>query len=209
MLNTNYERVTVKPDQSYIWTYHMNLFKDTSVIISVTKIILLGLSFPYLLVMVLALFEGNFSRDFFAITSTFFYLSLFMILLLAFSYYIVYLPLHGNKYTIIYEMNNNTIRFIESKKDTHINEVVSSIGIIVGALAGNPTTAGANLLSLSNSEMTTEFKHVSKVIIYKHQHLKLISKDLTRNLICYHIDDKQFVESYIIDHCPTARIIKK
>lgn len=205
----NYKRVTAKPDQTYIWTYDMNLFKDPSVFITVCKIVVACMLLPYMLVFTLALFEGNLKRDFLALTQPFIYIILFMVILVAFSYYLVYIPLHGNHYIIIYDLTPTTITFIESKKDTKQNEIASSIGVIIGLLAGNPTTAGANLLALSKSEMTTSFDQVTKIIIYKHQHMKLISNDLTRNLICYHKDDQTFVESYIIDKCTKAKVIRK
>lgn len=206
---TDFDRVTTKTNGEFIWHYNMNLFRDSSVFITLCKIMVLCTSFPYLLVIFLATIEGNFARDFLEISKVFVIIALFMIALSAFSYYIIYVPFHGSNYSIIYEMNANSIRFIESKKDTKKNELMSSIGIIAGIIAGNPTTAGANLLALSKSEMTTTFKHVNKIIIYKNQHMKLISSDLTRNLICYHKDDQTFLENYIIEHCTKAKVILK
>lgn len=193
----------------YTWVYDMNLLKEPIVFVTVLKILILSIQVPVLLLLILALFEGNLQSDIGKIFMVELVLLGIVFLLSVVGYYLIYMPIHGVRYLILYEMDAYKIRFIESGKHQKRNQIFNYIGIAAGFMIGDMTVVGASLLANARRQMTTEYKDILKIIIYKRRYIKLISKDMTRNLICYEAGDQEFIVNFIKGRALMAKIIEK
>ena len=198
------------PEGDYLWTYDMNLWTETSLVKSMIKIIFISVLPILFLLLFLALIEGNLGRDFIPIFKTFLLVLGIMYGLLFVAYYLVFIPINGGHYIIVYRMNKNSIQFIQGAKNQSKTDALAFIGFLAGAFANNPTVMGANFLAQARKEMTTFFSKVQTIVHEpKKKQMKLISSDLTRNLICYTEENQLFIEDFILTHCPKARVKTK
>lgn len=202
-------KILLCSDDKYRWLYKINLFKDTLIPLTVFKIFALSCFAPVLLLLVLSIFEGNFTRDWFMFIKVYLLLISIFTVLLLFSYYLVYIPIRGGKYFVMYELDDNNIKFIESKKNSDKMIWLNGIGIFAGLVSGNLGVAGANMISASRKQMNTKMKNVKKIVVYKSNVMKLISNDMTRNLIYYTAENKDFIINFMKNNCNQAQFVFK
>jgi hypothetical protein len=127
--------------------------------------------------------------------------------LFAIGYYLVFVPIMGNRYHILFEMDEVGIRHVEMPSSVKRTELISLMGVLAGMAAGSPTAVGANLLAGSRKQMYTKFKDVRKIVVYgKKSVIKLISRDLTRNLIYTKPSNFEFIKRHILSHCSDAPV---
>lgn len=192
---------------NFRWVYEVRLLSDTMIPLALLKVLLLGCLFPVLLLTVLALAEGDLAKEFFEIVKVYFGLAGIMLGLLAIGYYLVFIPVMGNRYCILFEMNDKEISHIEMKKSVKRTELLAMLGMLAGAAAGNPAVIGANILGYSRKQMNTKFSNVRKIVLFRKRNcLKLISSDMTRNLVYIQAGDYPFVSQFIIERCNNASI---
>lgn len=190
------------PDGTYRWLVEINLLKDTTIPLTVWKILLLCCLAPLALTVVLAVAEGNLTEQLIPIFRLFGLAAAIMTVLVLVGYYLFFIPLRGIHYPVVFEMDQKGIRHIQMPKRQDKTELLTWLGILAGALAGNPTVVGANLLAASRNQLYTEFKKVRKIHVHRRKKIiKLIASDLTRNLIYVSPEDFAFVQEHILHHC--------
>lgn len=208
-MNNIYDRVQKDQEGNDVWIYDYNLLKNPTMFIIVLKAFALAFLFPYFLVVLLSVIDGDFNLDRFVnISKGFLIIYTFLILLITFSYYLIYIPLKGKSYLIIYKMNEKDITFIEHRDKKNKMNALQKVGVIVGTLSGNPTLAGSNLLAMSHSSLTSRFSRVRKIIIYNN-HIKLRGSDMVHNHIWFHQDDKDYIINVLSSKCTKAKVITR
>lgn len=183
------------------WEHDINLLKDTSIVITVWKIVTLVSFFPVFILLVCELLDGDLNLETLGeIGKVYFLIAGIMTGLLLFSYYIFFLPIKGIHYLIIFEMDDIGINHIMGKKQRKKAKILSWVGTIFGIMAKSPTVVGSSVIAGSRQSMYTKFKDIKKIIVYtKRSKLKLISKDLTRNIIYTSKEDFEEIYEYIKD----------
>lgn len=189
-------------DGTYRWLVEINLLKDTTIPFTVWKILLLSCLVPLALTVVLALAEGNLTEHLFPIFRLFGLAATIVTVLVAVGYYLVFIPIRGMRYPVVFEMDPKGIRHMQMPKSQDKTELLAWLGILAGALAGNPAVVGTNLLAASRKQLYTEFKKVRKIDVDRRKKvIKLVASDMTRNLIYASQEDFEFVQEWILKHC--------
>ncbi|CQR74102.1 hypothetical protein SOV_22210 [Sporomusa ovata DSM 2662] len=194
----------IRQDQhgTYRWLVEINLLKDSTIPLTVWKILLLCGLLPLVLMIILAIVEGNLTENLVSIFSLFGLVAAIMTALVAIGYYLVFIPIRGVRYPVVFEMDKKGISHIQMPKKQDNTELLAWLGILAGALAGNPTVVGANLLATSRKQLYTEFNKVLKIQVDRRKKIiKLIASDMTRNLIYSSQEDFEFVQEWILKHC--------
>lgn len=186
----------------YRWMIEINLLQDTTIPLTVWKILLLCCLAPLTLTIILAIAEGNLTAHLFSIFRLFGLLAAIMTALVVIGYYLVFIPIQGVRYPVVFEMDQKGICHLQMPKSQDKTELLAWLGILAGALAGNPTVVGANLLATSRKQLYTEFSKVRKIHVDSRKKIiKLIASDMTRNLIYASREDFAFVQEWILKHC--------
>lgn len=190
------------PKGKYRWMLEINLLKDITIPLTVWKILLLCGLVPLTLIIVLAIVEGNLTENMFPIFSLFGLVAAIMTALVVIGYYLVFIPIQGIRYPLVFEMDQTGICHMQMPKNQDKTELLAWLGVLAGALTGNPTVMGANLLAKSRKQLYTEFKKVRKIHVDRRKKIiKLIASDMTRNLIYASQEDFAFVQEWILKHC--------
>lgn len=198
------------PDGKYRWIYEINLWKDTAIPLLVLKILLLAALFPPVLLLVLSLAEGNFARTLPGAARVYLLLAGIMAGLLAVGYYLVFVPVLGGRYPVVFEMDERGVSHIQMRRGADKTALLSLLGVLAGSAAGNPAAVGANLLAGARRQMHTDFKNVRKVTVFeKKRLLRLVCSDMTRNLIYTEAVDFDFVRGFILAHCKKGVPVKR
>lgn len=186
------------------WLYEFKLFQNSTIFISVFKIIVFATAMPIALIVGLELSNG-FDAALWAFTSTAPYLFLIMFVLFLLAYLLLAL-LYGGRYWVIFILDEKGIYHIQMKKQFKRNQVIALLTTLSGALAGNPATMGAGLLSGSRQMLYSDFSKVKKIRIQKRKHVLYLDAPFNHNQIYVEQDDFDTVSAYIIAKCPQAKV---
>lgn len=189
-------------DGAYRWLVEINLLTDTTIPFTVWKILLLCCLVPLALIIMLALVEGNLTEQLAPIFRLFGLAIVIMTALVVIGYYLVFIPIRGSRYPVVFAMDQKGIRHMQMLQSQDKTELLAWLGILAGALAGSPAVVGANLLAASRTQLYTEFKKVRKIYVDRRKRIiKLVASDMTRNLIYTSPADFAFVQEHILNHC--------
>ncbi len=190
------------------WTYEVNMYKNPVIIFTAWKVFMAAALAPGLLMFFLELGKGF-------VPALVIFLKIFGLvagictLLMFIAYYLILAPINGGRYCVIFEMDNNGIKHTQMKKQFKKSQVLSLIGVLAGALAGNPSVAGANMMAGAKQSTYSRFGTVRKIIVLPKQHtIKINTKDMVHNQIYANNQDFPFILDHIIQHSPKNIMIK-
>lgn len=188
---------------TYRWTYEMNMWKNSTILITVWKILLIGTMFPVMLVTILALIEDGPLQAIKAFVSVFPLLVAIFIGVLLIAYPFVAI-LNGGRYQVVFELDAKGINHIQVQKQFKKNQVMGWITAMAGAASGNLSVAGAGLLAASKSNSYSQFSKVKKIVAKPKRHVIYVNEQLDHNQVYVHKEDYDEVLKFIIEHCPKA-----
>lgn len=189
-------------DGAYHWIYEVNLLKNPVILFTVWKIILLCAMAPGLLLFFLELGEG-FVTALLLFGKIFAVVAVIGTVLTLVAYYLIIIPMYGGRYCVVFEMDDQGIRHTQMQKQFNRNRVLSMVGVLAGAVAGNPSVVGANLMSGAKQSTYSRFCAVRKITAQQKRHtIKIVTRDMEHNQI--YADDRNFdfVLSFIQQHSP-------
>ncbi len=186
---------------AYRWVYDVNLWKDTILPVMFIRILLLAALAPALVLFAVTALEGEPGKGLLLFIQVYGMTACGLIALFI-VVYPVFIVIKGGRYSILFEMDDHGIRHIEMPRTARRSEVMSWAGFAAGVLAKNPTLMGSSLLAGSKSQSYSAFQNVRKIIHHKRKGvMRLICRDMTRNLIYLHPADAEFVGKFITEHC--------
>jgi hypothetical protein len=160
-----YERPTRGVDGKYRWTHEIHLLSDTTVPAAVLKVLLIACCVPAFLLLFLSILEGDFWEALPKLAAVIGGIFAIAVALFAIGYYLIFIPIMGNRYHILFEMDEIGVRHIEMPPSVKRTELISLMGVLAGMAAGSPTVVGAHLLAGPRKEMYTKFKDIRKICI--------------------------------------------
>ncbi|NLA71965.1 MAG: hypothetical protein GX850_06055 [Clostridiaceae bacterium] len=195
-----------EPKGKYKWLHETNLYSNPIFLFLVAKIfffIWLGLAIFILLVSVPGSYDAL--EAFKSVGSTMLYMLLLLMVLITISYYFYALVMRG-KYRVLFEMDDKGIRHTQVSDQSKKASRLGTITAIAGIAVGNPTVAGAGMLSATGQSLYTNFKRVQSIKENRRKHIiKLRSSLLIHNQVYTAPEDFDFVLSFIKEHVRTAR----
>lgn len=192
------------------WLHEVNLWRDPTLPSLLFKILLLAGVAPAVLVLAVETFEGSPVQGFQVAAQIYLIVTGVLMLLFVLSYP-VFILFKGGRYPILFEMDDREVRHIEMPSSADRSRLMAWVGLIAGLAARNPTVMGSSLLALSRSQMATRFRDVRKVVVYRRRGvMRLIARDMTRNLIYVDREHFQEVVDHVLARCPReTRIIHR
>ena len=192
----------------YRWLHDVSLWRDTVIPMMLLKITLLAALMPALLLLVIETLEGSLMRGLQAFGQVYAIVAGIMLCLMIIAYPI-YVLMSGGRYSILFEMDDKGIDHIEMpSRGVKRTDLMARVGFLAGLASGNPSAAGASLLALSRKSMHTPFKRVRKVVVYERKRvIKLIARNMTRNLIYTQAADFKLITDLLLERCPKGAIV--
>ncbi len=185
------------PDGKYRWLHETNLYRNPYLFFFILKIFF----YIYLVIAIFILLisvPGSDPLDsFLGIAPYLFYTLLFIMGLIAFSYF-TYALLMGGKYCVLFEMDKRGIRHIHVPKQFKRAEIIGALALLAGIVSRNPSAMGVGFLAAANQSMYTEFNTVNAIKADPKNHvIKLRFSVLAQNQVYTAPEDFAFVLEYI------------
>jgi len=200
----------VTSGDEYRWVVDVNLWRDTVLPATLLKLIALAAVFPALLLLVIETVEGNAAGGLRAAAQVYGIVAgiLLVLFLVAYPASII---VKGGRYSVLFEMDAVAVRHIEMPTSADRSALLAWVGVLAGMAARDPTVMGSNLLASARREMVTRFADVRKVTIDERRHvIRLIARDLTRNLIYTPPADFDRIRDAILERCRTdVRVVRR
>ena len=195
------ERVTLCQDGKYRWVYDVNLFTNPTVFFDVVKVMLLSLVIMVAIVLLIGLLGGDLDWDLVKSMVTGFGLGSLFVIGLSLVGYLVYAIWVGGKYTVLFILDENEVVHKEFGKTLEKAKIIGELTMMAGAASGRVGTIGTGMLAKSRTSMTTELKHVRRLIPRRWMNTIKVNQLLSKNRVYVKKEDFDFVYNFLCEHC--------
>lgn len=195
-------------DGVWRWTYELSLCRNPTIFITLGKVILLAALFPVLVTGAVTLFESGLPEALRVMGIVLGYVLGIMLVLMILAYLAVAL-IHGGKYCVVFEMDDEGVKHIQMQKQFGKNRLLAMLTVIAGAAAGNPQAAGAGLLAGSKRSSYSKFSKVKSIVLNPRRHVIYVNEVLNRNQIYAPADCYEIIQQHILTHCPKAEVVRR
>ena len=153
--------------KTFEWDVTVDLLKETFILFSTWKILLLVSGIAPLLLIVLDLFEGFLAlerlKEYLFI---YFTISGILTILLLLGYYLLFIPCSGRNYQLHFEMDTKGVTHTVSDEQFKKSKRLARMNIFLGNAEKCPQTAGSGYLASSRQSMYTSFQTVQRIVAY-------------------------------------------
>lgn len=195
----------LKPDSGGVirWVYEQPMTKSFFLLSEVWRVFAVTGVIVLLIDLFITLVSGGDLNS--MITSVLVILGVLAFLcLLSLPAYWIVTKANNGKYTVLFEMDENSITHTQIKTDKA--KALDLLAVLAGQKIKNPSVTAAGLLSASGTSLTSQFRKVKKIHAYPEQNLIKLNSALIRNQV--YADDESFdaVLRYIVERCPDAEV---
>ena len=196
------ENITLCADGKYRWQYDVNLFKNSTVLFLLLKILLIPLVAIFAFVNIVDLIKQGFEN--FLANFKIFGIVFLVLVALIFVSYLIYAAIMGGKYSVIFEMDEKGINHRQIPAQAKKAQKIATFTTVAGAVGGSFSTIGAGAAA-SRTEMYSEFSKVKIIKVYPRRNIIKLNETLEHNQVYAADVDFEFVKNYISDRCPNAK----
>ncbi len=201
------ENIWLCPDGVYRWTYEYEMLKNPTIMFTVWKVLGISCGAVFLFTFIVDLLDGGIESADDALWPVKLLLILAGIMLvLSIISYIILAGIYGWKYQVLFEMTEDYVRHIQMPKQVKKAEAIGWLTILVGLAAKKPAMVGLGLNTTARSTMETDLGNVSVLKFRRKRETIHVDLKLDKNQVYAKDADFDFVEQFLRDHCPKAKI---
>ena len=203
------ENIYLCPDGKYRWIYEYKMLKNPTILITVMKVLLLSFGIVIAFMVLINLIGGDFrywTRSDFLSSSKVFLILLLVLIALGVISYLILASIYGWSYQVLLTMDENGVELKQMNKSFQKAQAVSWLSALAGLAAGNIGQVGGGILTATRESSFSSFQQVRKVKAVRRRHVIYINQLLEHNQVYAEDADFDFVETFILDHCPNAKV---
>ncbi len=204
---TDHPGIVIGKDGVLRWVYEMNMWKNPTLVITIWKVLLIAALVPALLVFFMSFGDG-FEAALILFVRIFGITAGIVTVLMLLAYPLVAL-LNGGKYSVVFEMDETSIKHIQMKKQFKRNQVLAMVVVLAGAVSGNNQTTAAGMLAGSKQSSLSCFENVKTIVVHKKRNVLFVNESISHNQVYAEPADFSFVSEYLISRCKKARVTYK
>ena len=189
-------------DGKYYWVAELPMLKCFFLLFEVWKVLGISALIVGLFSLIVSLIGGD-GLDAFIATFGMIGLVLAILLVLSIPAYYIVTKANNDKYTVLFEMDDEGIDHTQIK--TEKAKALDLLTIMVGSAARSYTTTGIGIRNAGGGSLYSSFKNVRKIKAYKNRGLITLNGRLLRNQVYVDDDNFDFVYAFIKERCPNAR----
>jgi len=202
------ENVTMSSEGSYNWMYEFSLWKNPAIMITVSKVLLIALMVPAMLMFFLTLGDGL--GEAFKLLLSMLGIGAALMFVLMIAGYVMLSIAYGGKYYVLFKMDNKGVNHIQLDKQHKKAQALGFLTALIGLSSGNISAAGAGLLGASKKSQYTNFKKVKSVKFSPRMNTVYLNESLNKNQIYAEKEDYLFIKEFILENCPkNVKIVEK
>ncbi len=195
--------IVVEESGKYRWVYELPMMKSLFLLVEVWKVFLLSNFLVGLVLSVIILIKGEGLDGVWGIIQLG-AIGTLILLVLSLPAYLITSHVNNGKYTVLFEMDEFGIDHTQIKTDKA--KAMEALGILVGAAANNTTAVGTGILNATGGSLYSRFNNVRRIKAYPQKNLIRVNGLFIHNQIYVDDEDFDFVNSFIVSHCPNARV---
>ena len=194
--------IFLEEDGTYNWIYCMKMRQDLSLFKFIFKIVT-GM-YAFIVMTILIMIRG--SGDVLELLGIFALCYGVLVLVIIFSYWLVYMMYKGN-YMLIFEMNDEGITFSQTTDQAQMTRMIAATSAAVNLAGGNVggVIAGTGMSFRPNS-YHADFSKVKSVKGKREENLIWVNTFAQYLMVYVPTDAYEFVWQYITQRCVNARI---
>ena len=186
------------------WVYEMNMWKNPNLVITIWKVLLLSALAPALLMFFLTLSDGLGAAILVFLKIMGIVAGILTgLLLLAYPFVAM---IHGGKYCVMFEMDDNSVKHIQMQKQFKKSQLLSIVVVLAGLMAGNIPATAAGILAGSKQCSLSRFEKVKSIMVNEKRHVIYVNEKLSHNHVYAGPADFAFVSNSLIRRCKKAKV---
>lgn len=191
----------VSAGNEHRWLVDVDLWRDTLIPLTVLQVIAVAAAFPAVVLLVVEVLDGDPARGL-RTAAQVYGIAAGVLLALFVVAYPVFVLVKGGRYSVLFEMDATHLRHIEMPRSADRSALLAWVGVLAGLAARDATVMGGNVLALARREMATRFADVRRIVVEPRRHvIRLIARDMTRNVVYTHPEDFERVRDEILARC--------
>lgn len=191
----------VSAGNEHRWLVDVDLWRDTLIPLTVLQVIAVAAAFPAVVLLVVEVLDGDPARGL-RTAAQVYGIAAGVLLALFVVAYPVFVLVKGGRYSVLFEMDATHLRHIEMPRSADRSALLAWVGVLAGLAARDATVMGGNVLALARREMATRFADVRRIVVEPRRHvIRLIARDMTRNVVYTHPEDFARVRDEILARC--------
>lgn len=198
-------RVKLYPDGKYRWIYEVPMLKNPSIIIDVFKVVGISLGIVWLFMVLLSVYDGDFSLESLWSTSMVFLGLMLVFAVIVFLAYVILAWHYGWKYVVLFTMDKSEIVHQQMPYQVKKAQVLGALAAMIGGAAGNLGMVGTGVLAASHTTSTSTLVRVNRLIPVRRMNLIKVNQKLHKNRIYVPDEDFDFVYDFLCQQCINAK----
>lgn len=198
-------RVKLYPDGKYRWIYEVPMLKNPSIIIDVFKVVGISLGIVWLFMVLLSVYDGDFSLESLLDTSMVFVGLMLVFAVIVFLAYVILAWHYGWKYVVLFTMDKSEIVHQQMPYQVKKAQVLGALAAMIGGAAGNLGMVGTGVLAASRTTSISTLVRVNRLIPVRRMNLIKVNQKLHKNRIYVPDEDFDFVYDFLCQQCINAK----
>ena len=198
-------RVKLYPDGKYRWIYEVPMLKNPSIIIDVFKVVGISLGIVWLFMVLLSVYDGEFSLESLWSTSMVFLGLMLVFAVIVFLAYVILAWHYGWKYVVLFTMDKSEIVHQQMPYQVKKAQVLGALAAMIGGAAGNLGMVGTGVLAASRTTSISTLVRVNRLIPVRRMNLIKVNQKLHKNRIYVPDEDFDFVYDFLCQQCVNAK----
>ena len=198
-------RVKLYPDGKYRWIYEVPMLKNPSIIIDVFKVVGISLGIVWLFMVLLSVYDGDFSLESLWDTSLVFVGLMLVFAVIVFLAYVILAWHYGWKYVVLFTMDKSEIVHQQMPYQVKKAQVLGALAAMIGGAAGNLGMVGTGVLAASRTTSISTLVRVNRLIPVRRMNLIKVNQKLHKNRIYVPDEDFDFVYDFLCQQCVNAK----
>ncbi|MBP5604825.1 MAG: zinc ribbon domain-containing protein [Ruminiclostridium sp.] len=198
------ENIYLCPDGVFRWVYEFRMMKNPTIFFTILKIFGVMIGGVFLFDLILLLIDGDLDMDSFLGNVKIFGIIFLVFAVLAFVSYVIVAAKNGWKYMVLFEMDENGVTHTQMQKQFEKAQAMGWLTALAGIAAGDPTLAGAGIISAVHDSVHSEFSKVKNIKVLRRRGVIKVNEMLFKNQIYVGPGDFDFVLNYINARIPDS-----
>ena len=198
-------RVKLYPDGKYRWIYEVPMLKNPSIIIDVFKVVGISLGIVWLFMVLLSVYDGDFSLESLCNTSMVFLGLMLVFAVIVFLAYVILAWHYGWKYVVLFTMDKSELVHQQMPYQVKKAQVLGALAAMIGGAAGNLGMVGTGVLAASRTTSISTLVRVNRLIPVRRMNLIKVNQKLHKNRIYVPDEDFNFVYDFLCQQCVNAK----
>lgn len=187
----------ITEEGKYQWLYQLDMKNNKSIFRLVLGIILISFGIVAAFLLILDITEGN------SIIPTITMMGAIMAVMLVITWvsYKIVAHRYKNVYGIVYEMDDEGIRFTQVEDQQQLNDLIGMFAAVAGAVSHNYGLMGS-AFAMADSSAYSNFSKVTKIVEKRQDNLIEVISPFLLNMVYVDEEHYDFVLEFIRERCP-------